>query len=108
MRTESDWLADSCYVTDTANNIPRSQPCSHTCRAVRRTNPVALSMVLPWPDSEIESAIRLVFAKLGYEEVRSEQLDATREFVKNKDVFVSPLEAVSPYAVDVYSWCLTI
>ena len=25
-RTESDWLTDYCYVTDTANNFPRSQP----------------------------------------------------------------------------------
>ena len=26
LRTESDWLTDYCYVTDTANNFPRSQP----------------------------------------------------------------------------------
>ena len=26
VRTESDWLTDYCYVTDTANNFPRSQP----------------------------------------------------------------------------------
>ena len=46
-------------------------------------------MALPWTDSEIESAIQLAFAKLGYEEARSEQLEATREFVKDKDVFIS-------------------
>ena len=46
-------------------------------------------MALPWTDSEIESAIRLAFATLGYEEARSEQLEATREFVKDKDVFIS-------------------
>ena len=46
-------------------------------------------MAIPWTNSEIESAIRLVFVKLGYEEARSEQLEATREFVKDKDVFIS-------------------
>ena len=46
-------------------------------------------MAIPWTNSEIESAIRLAFAKLGYEEARSEQLEATREFVKDKDVFIS-------------------
>ena len=57
-RTESDWLTDYYYVTDTANNFPRSRGRS---------------------------------LKLGYEEARSEQLEATRasEFVKDKDVFIS-------------------
>ena len=90
-RTESDWLTDYCYVTDTANNFPRSQPEATPLELysahIPRRYPWA--MALPWTDSEIESAIRLAFAKLGYEEARSEQLEATREFVKDKDVFIS-------------------
>ena len=42
-----------------------------------------------WTDREIEEAIRIAFARLGYSSVKSEQLEAAREFVKGKDVFVA-------------------
>ena len=46
-------------------------------------------MALEWTDSEIDGAIRLVFSRLGYQEVKTEQLEAIAGFVKGKDVFVS-------------------
>ena len=46
-------------------------------------------MDFQWTDSEIDGAIRLVFIRLGYQEVKTEQLEAIRGFVKDNDVFVS-------------------
>ena len=46
-------------------------------------------MAVEWTDSEIDSTIRFVFMRLGYEEVKSEQLEAIRGFVKGNDVFIS-------------------
>ncbi len=37
----------------------------------------------------MEAAIEAAFSKLGYSRVREEQLKATREFVKGRDVFIS-------------------
>ena len=46
-------------------------------------------MAVQWTDPEIESGIRLIFTRLGYQEVKTEQLEAIRGFIKDKDVFVS-------------------
>ena len=49
-------------------------------------------MAFKWTDAsdgEIDGAIRLVFMRLGYQEVKTEQLEAVRGVVKGKDVFVS-------------------
>ena len=53
-------------------------------------------MAIQWTDPEIKSGIRLIFTRLGYQEVKTEQLEAIRGFIKDKDVFVSLLEAASP------------
>ena len=45
-------------------------------------------MAVEWTDSEIDSTIRFVFMRLGYEEVKSEQLVAIRGFFKG-NVFIS-------------------
>ena len=42
-----------------------------------------------WSVSEIESAVREAFGRLGYPDVRDEQLEAAREFLRGQDVFVS-------------------
>ena len=42
-----------------------------------------------WSDREIETAIEATFSKLGYPAANPEQLEAVKEFVKGKDVFVS-------------------
>ena len=44
-----------------------------------------------WSDREIETAIEATFSKLGYPAANPEQLEAVKEFVKGKDVFVSTL-----------------
>ena len=42
-----------------------------------------------WTDREIEEAICNAFARLCYPIVKSKQLEAAREFVKGRDVFVA-------------------
>ena len=42
-----------------------------------------------WSDREIEGAIEVTFTKFGYLAVNPEQIEAVKEFVKGKDVFVS-------------------
>ena len=42
-----------------------------------------------WSVSGIESAVREAFGRLGYSDVRDEQLEAAREFLRGQDVFVS-------------------
>ena len=44
-----------------------------------------------WSDREIETAIKETFTKLGCPAVNPEELEAVKEFVKGKDVFVSTL-----------------
>ena len=43
-----------------------------------------------WSDREIEGAIEATFTKFGYPAVNPEQFETVKEFVKGKDVFVSP------------------
>ena len=40
-------------------------------------------------DCEIDSAVKTAFQKLGYPAARDEQLEAAREFVKGRNVFIS-------------------
>lgn len=54
----------------------------HTCSDLLRFN--------MWTDRKIVASICNVFVRLGYLSVKSKQLEAIREFVKGKDVFVSP------------------
>lgn len=42
-----------------------------------------------WSVLGIESAVREAFGRLGYSDVRDEQLEAAREFLRGQDVFVS-------------------
>ena len=42
-----------------------------------------------WSEREIETAVEATFMKLGYPTANPEQLEAVKEFVKGKDVFVS-------------------
>ena len=42
-----------------------------------------------WSVLGIESAVRGAFGRLGYSDVRDEQLEAAREFLRGQDVFVS-------------------
>ena len=42
-----------------------------------------------WSVLAIESAVREAFGRLGYLDVRDEQLEAAREFLRGRDVFVS-------------------
>ena len=48
-----------------------------------------VEMSKKWSNREIEAAIAAAFGRLGYSAVKSEQLEAAREFVKGQDVFVS-------------------
>ena len=58
-----------------------------------------------WSYREIETAIEETFTKLGYPAANPEELEAGKEFMKGKDVFVSTLE--SPSATVVCHLCLT-
>ena len=42
-----------------------------------------------WSEREIEAAIEATFTKFGYPAASPEQMEAVKEFVKGKDVFVS-------------------
>ena len=42
-----------------------------------------------WSDREIEAAIEATFTKFGYPAASPEQMEAVKEFVKGKDIFVS-------------------
>ena len=42
-----------------------------------------------WSDREIEAAIEAIFTQFGYSAANPEQMEAVKEFVKGKDVFVS-------------------
>ena len=42
-----------------------------------------------WREEDIETAIGVAFNKLGYSTVKEEQVEAAREFVKGRDVFVA-------------------
>ena len=44
---------------------------------------------MKWSSEEIEAVTTVAFSRLGYPTVKSEQLEAAREFVKGQDVFVS-------------------
>ena len=48
-------------------------------------------MAKKWSSGDIEAAITAAFRRLGYPTVKSEQLEAAKEFVKgkDKDIFVS-------------------
>ena len=95
MRAESDWSTGFCCVTHTAENI--SAAWYHGARArvyistyvharqprAQRSHGVSVDRLR----SRERYSCR--FTKLGYREVRSEQLEAVREFIKDKDVFVS-------------------
>ena len=44
---------------------------------------------MKWSSEEIEAVITVAFSRLGYPTVKSEQLEAAREFVKGQDMCVS-------------------
>ena len=64
-------------------------------------------MAVQWTDAEIESGITLIFTRLGYHEVKTEQLEAIRGLSKIRTCS-SPfrLEAASLHVVAAYLWCL--
>ena len=62
---------------------------------------------------EVTAAVSLVASKLGYSHLKPKQLEAVREFVSNKDVFVSLptggskslCYAVLPAVFDIFHQC---
>ena len=62
-----------------------------------------------WSDREIEAAIEATFTKFRYPAASPEQMEAVKEFVKGKDVFVSLRRAAeSPFATVVCHMCSTL
>ena len=63
-------------------------------------------MAIQWTDPEVESGICLIFTRLGYQEVKTEQLEAKRGFITRLGHVRLPSDW-KQQVMAAYIWCLT-